>query len=46
MKKLNVRKSLLLLFLTLLIGVLAACGGNTEKSTSTDEKERELLEAH
>ena len=41
MKKLNVRKSLLLLFLTLLIGVLAACGGNNEKSTSTDEKEGE-----
>ncbi|KUF29401.1 MULTISPECIES: ABC transporter substrate-binding protein [Lysinibacillus] len=42
MKKINVKKPLLLLFLTLLIGVLAACGGNTEKSNSSNEKDGEV----
>jgi|GEM_PF-431157 len=42
MKKINVKKSFLLFFLTLMIAVLAACGGNTEKNYSSDGKDGEV----
>lgn len=41
MKKINVKKSVLLLFLTLMIGILAACGGNSDKKNTSEEKEGE-----